>query len=299
MQEILEKLKEWVVNDYFTPNIKAEVILDTLLTEYIAEIISGQMKEGIIKGKLSFLTKEMSIQDKDKDGQGDNRGAKIDYVLEDDEFVYLIELKTSKGSIDTEQVNRYTENFSEKNFGEALGNKLLGIMEDKYLSKKDQSSEKDQLSDSNLRTSENPQSHPSEKLKILFEKIVDDYKGETFADRARKYLKENNRGSTYKYLYTVGQLLHNHSGEMEKLWEKHLKLIYLTPDGNRVIPNGPRKKDKQEQEKAQQEWEKLYVRPEDKESFSLKKSASRLRENHSEDEYAQLLADIIDDIYPD
>lgn len=31
-----------MVNDYFTPNIKAEVILDALLTDYAAEIIKAQ-----------------------------------------------------------------------------------------------------------------------------------------------------------------------------------------------------------------------------------------------------------------
>lgn len=30
-----ETIEQQVVNDYFTPNIKAEVILDTLLTPYI------------------------------------------------------------------------------------------------------------------------------------------------------------------------------------------------------------------------------------------------------------------------
>ena len=32
MSETLESvIREWVVNDYFTPNIKAEVIFDTLI----------------------------------------------------------------------------------------------------------------------------------------------------------------------------------------------------------------------------------------------------------------------------
>ena len=32
-----------VVNDYFTPNIKAEVILDTLLTPYIKQMLKAQL----------------------------------------------------------------------------------------------------------------------------------------------------------------------------------------------------------------------------------------------------------------
>ena len=62
-------IKHWVVNDYFTPNIKAEVILDTLLTPNISQILKNQLD---IDAEL--LTKEMSIQDKNG---SDNRGAKI------------------------------------------------------------------------------------------------------------------------------------------------------------------------------------------------------------------------------
>ena len=40
-----------VVNDYFTPNIKAEVILDTLLSKYIHELVEG----------TTLVAKEMSI----------------------------------------------------------------------------------------------------------------------------------------------------------------------------------------------------------------------------------------------
>ena len=37
---LVQEIKKCVVNDYFTPNIKAEVILDTLLTPYVSEIIN-------------------------------------------------------------------------------------------------------------------------------------------------------------------------------------------------------------------------------------------------------------------
>ena len=40
-------IKHWVVNDYFTPNIKAEVILDTLLTPYSTQIVQGNVLNGI------------------------------------------------------------------------------------------------------------------------------------------------------------------------------------------------------------------------------------------------------------
>ena len=83
-----------------------------------------------------LLTKEMSI--KDIDGT-DDRGAKIDYVLEDNDTVYLVELKTTKGSINSDQAKRYIENCYDngkvKTFGLVLGDKLLNIMGKKFKSK--------------------------------------------------------------------------------------------------------------------------------------------------------------------
>ena len=38
-----DKIEKQVVNDYFTPNIKAEVILDTLLTPYIKQMLKAQL----------------------------------------------------------------------------------------------------------------------------------------------------------------------------------------------------------------------------------------------------------------
>lgn len=91
-KETLEEIIcEWAVKDYFTHNIKAEVILDTLLTPYVKDILAGHLVDQI-HGNLRFLTKEMSLGD---DKTSDIRGAKIDYVLTDDEHVYLVELKTN------------------------------------------------------------------------------------------------------------------------------------------------------------------------------------------------------------
>lgn len=50
-QAAIKQIKNWVVNDYFTPNIKAEVILDTLLTPVIHRLVPG----------TELVAKEMSI----------------------------------------------------------------------------------------------------------------------------------------------------------------------------------------------------------------------------------------------
>lgn len=271
-------LKKWVVNDYFTPNIKAEVVLDTLLTEYITEIIRGQLPGQV--GKLTFLTKEMSILE---EADSDDRGSKIDYVLEDDQFVYLIELKTTKGSINARQASRYIKNCYHQSFGTALGDKLLRIMAKKY---------------------PKAGSWTVDGLDRAFRNTAGE--GRPRVDRARRYLKEKGLASTHKYLYTVGQLLDNHAGEIRDLWHKPLKLIYLTPDGGRVFPQKPRKKGGQEQETAEQKWaelrlrwDSLYIDPNDDpndadSSVSLKTAAIWLRE---QDACARLLADIITELY--
>ena len=115
MTEQMNKIRKWIVNDYFTPNIKAEVILDTLLTPYVTEILKDQTA---FKGELHFITKEMSVLESKESEQGSgygNRGTKIDYVLGDEEAIYLVELKTTGSSINLEQADRYLRNCCTKN----------------------------------------------------------------------------------------------------------------------------------------------------------------------------------------
>lgn len=277
--DLMEEIRERVVNDYFTPNIKAEVILDTLLTPYIPQIVRGQLGEKV--GSLTFLTKEMSISD---EGDENNRGPKIDYVLEDDNFVYLVELKTTKGSINTKQAERYIRNCygRDKTFCVVLGKRLLDIMNITF--KFD---------------------HPwtAQTLLTDFQQVTGEGKKTDSERCAKSYLGDKRLASTRKYLYTVGQLLEHHAGEIQDLWEKPLRLVYLTPNGDRVFPKKPRKKDKQKQDKAEREWEELrarwkelYIAPDGIDSsVSLKASVGGLRD--AKDDLAQLLADIITEIY--
>lgn len=264
-----KKIMELVVNDYFTPNIRTEVILDCLLTEYIAAIVKAQLKNQV-DGTLTFLTKEMSIND----GRGDNRGTKIDYVLEGDTNVYMVELKTTKGSINTVQAEQYTRNFCGKTFGEALGNKLLELLTDKF-------------------KNEDGKSWEVENLAEEFKARV---KG-CSANKAKEYLQDNKKASTHKYLYTAGQILEHHSGEMQDLWEKPLRLIYLTTDGGRVFPKKSRKKEKQEWEEIRLKWKKLYVGPNGTDSSVSLATAREYLGTEEKDDFARLLYDILGEIY--
>lgn len=110
-----DALKELIVNDYFTPNIKAEVILDALLTPYVAGIVKEQLED---VGNIELIAKEMSLHDPKNPDKSD-RGPKVDYVLADEKYVYLVELKTTESSEDGKQRARY-EALTRKRFGESL-----------------------------------------------------------------------------------------------------------------------------------------------------------------------------------
>ncbi len=260
---LVQEIKKWVVNDYFTPNIKAEVILDTLLTPYVAEIINRQ-------GDLDtvFVTKEMSVKDVQKQTENPkygNMGTKIDYVLADADFVYLVELKTTDGSINAKQAKDYVRNCENKTFGDSFGDKLLTIMSEKTGVGLDCNVEKEK------------------QLLKLFEDICHDVPGDSYAERGRELLKAKvNWRSTYKYIYTMGQLLdylYEQDGRQKAtIWDKKLKLFYITPT-----------KTLHHQELMQHsDFYQGSVTLVDARKYLAKKI---------DDDFAQLLADIITGIY--
>lgn len=100
-------IKEWTVRDYWTPGIKAEVIIDMLLSPFVADILCRKEKKQFI-----LLAKEFPIRplDSGKTARGNEsfRNAKVDYLLAspDENALYLAELKTSWESVDWDQVER-------------------------------------------------------------------------------------------------------------------------------------------------------------------------------------------------
>lgn len=274
-----DEITKWVVNDYFTPNIKAEVILDTLLTPCIADIVKDQCKSKI-EGDLQLVTKEMSIMESDPDPEKTkrygNRGTKIDYILTNKKYVYLVELKTISSSIRKKQVERYITNCAEKTFGQALGNKLVKIMK---LEPVDISTE-----------------YILGDLREVFKNRFDN-KDECippFAEQAKELLKKKKLYSTNKYLYTIGQILDyvdGNDGENE-IWDREVKLIYITPYGDDILSNGA----------EISKWEKLYVSADRTTSVSLRDSLSTLnglKDKKKNREYVELLINIIEELYPE
>lgn len=267
-------IKEWVVNDYFTPNIKAEVILDTLLTPYVAQIV--ERKLGKQDGELTFLTKEMSIPASDTFGSS---APKIDYVLASRETVYLVELKTTDSSINDLQTANYLNNCPGKPFGERLGRQLLFILD-----KPDDTFTLHLLDDSDKWGA--PSQWDDETLKNVFQAIISKSfhvpagaAGNSCAEKARELIRSNNwtqRGKyrSRKYLYTLGQLIDYLNIDKSGLWKKPMEVIYLTPYGVDIAAEG-----------------KACT------SISLRKAVGELQPKPGDEEYVELLQSIIAAIY--
>lgn len=260
-QGTITQIKEWVVNDCFTPNIKAEVILDTLLTPYIADLVQAGCGE--IKEELRFITKEMSWGT----GHKNNQGAKVDYVLAGTRFVYLIELKTTSSSSNDKQARRYRRCCADnKTFGQVFGNKLLDIMEDQWRwgGRKRSRGQPRPLPPEYKAL---PPERCMEHIAALFDAFALKGAFPSQGARAKCTLRARKWGSTYKYLCTMGQLL-DYDGA--PLWDMPLSVIYVTPDGK--CPAGfP--------------------------SVNLVDAVTTLNKRRPEDEYLSMLKDIIDRIY--
>ena len=117
-----EMITKWLVRDYCTPGIKAEVIIDMLISEFVEEIVCAGlqlMEQETEIDKVQLILKEFPIQIDIKD----NRNFKADYIVADhkNKIMYLVEFKSADGSCSQKQKTRYDEvEERENNFGEYL-----------------------------------------------------------------------------------------------------------------------------------------------------------------------------------
>ena len=89
-----EMVKKWTVNDYRTQGIKSEVIIDMLISEFVAEILACGLEIAVEdKSKIKLLAKEFPI----KLGEKYIKNAKASYLLSDEinKKIYLTELNTN------------------------------------------------------------------------------------------------------------------------------------------------------------------------------------------------------------
>ena len=104
-------IRHWILSDYNTQGIKAEVIIDMLLSEFLPEIIASGLKANNVKvgaSGLILLMKEFPIL---KNGQTGMQNYKVDFLLCDPEkrILYLTELKTSNNSFREHQIQVMNE----------------------------------------------------------------------------------------------------------------------------------------------------------------------------------------------
>ncbi len=217
---VCDILKKSIISDYYTANIKAEVIFDMLLTARI-EIVM----EKIFGKQFKLLAKEMPILKRNGNYTNgsdikeyvNRRGTKVDYVLASENNIFLVELKTSKSSLEIDQANEYLNRLYLDNkwidFSELLKQLEFILM---YSFKKFNWNKND--------TFEN-----------LFMECVKKYEGNNFVknpeilyvDIARDILMKNNLEVSSKYLYTAGMILDSYSQEYGK---KSVRMVYITPD---------------------------------------------------------------------
>lgn len=105
-------IKFWTLNDFCTPNIKAEVIFDMLLSPFITDIVKEGMNSN---GRFVLLAKEFPLK-----VYKNNKGPKVDYLLMDDSTsdLYLVELKTDNNSFNKKQYSIYLETQKNSDIGE-------------------------------------------------------------------------------------------------------------------------------------------------------------------------------------
>ena len=208
----MEQIERWAVNDYFTPNIKAEVILDTLLTPYIPRILKSRYDD--IDAVL--LAKEMSMIEAQKDGEPENDlGPKVDYVLADktQNCVYLVELKTTDSSIDAGQLALYASLAEQtRDFGDVLGKRLLAILAKSFHIRL---GDPEGWGDATLEEAWENASHGKMAMDLI---------------KAKGWAWRSDLRSR-KYVYTLGQILDHLHGEYggAGLWGRQVKPIYLLP----------------------------------------------------------------------
>lgn len=138
-----------------------------------------------------------------------DRGSKIDYLLAG-KYIYLVELKTTDGSIQDDQAKRYLRNCcglamdnpKPMTFGEVFGEKLLRIIK-------------------KLKIVKNADQWSWMCMDQAFQSLVGYCNAHEHAEHAKQFLKKQGLAGTHKYLYTVGQILDKYP-DLDAIWKKKL-----------------------------------------------------------------------------
>lgn len=235
VESILSIIEKNVIHDYYTAGIKTEVVIDTLITPVITELIKEMLENSgdkSIAGDLVYITKEFPMIKHKEDGSYDSfRNTKADYLLMDKNTVYLVELKTSMDSMEKTQITNY------RNYMDFMdGKDCLKIMLDEFFALFKS------VSDAGIKETEQGKNKPAlpELVRHILknnstqtiEENETDNKERTNKDKAMEFLKSKNASSSKKYLTQAVDILENiYLENKNKYWKniKNIQLIYIVP----------------------------------------------------------------------
>lgn len=258
---ILDIIAGNVIRDYYTAGIKSEVILDTLLTPVITELV---MKAADPDGQRLFeddrepvfITKEFPLI---KNADVSYSNTKADFLLCDKNMVYLVELKTTAGSTDDEaQLEHYSEKLDKLRFktlaeefivllnavsNTGIGKRIYGEL----VSRRGEEDKSGSLEES-AATADGEAAAAFSCLEKLYDRIVERAGSakapgkdsssdgrERIPAPAELYLKGCIKNGSYgskKLLMQAEQLLEVGEEKFSELWEKEVKIIYIVPDNS-------------------------------------------------------------------
>lgn len=230
---IQDVIAENVIQDFYTAKVKCEVTLDMLLTPIIEDII-----ESFGYSNACLLAKEFPMYKVDDNDNilFDKGTVNADYLLSCEGKLLLVELKTTDGSIEKEQREKYERILSKINKstdydlfrqfkqilvnGSGCGNRFSKSVDEYKLS---------EILYRIIGNSDN------QEPKTDFSKSNEKYK-----EIAKEYLERTGKSGSAKYLLQAGQILDacqmlDSCKDPEKLFKRKLakvELFYLLPNND-------------------------------------------------------------------
>ncbi len=214
-----ELICDSVLNDYYSAGIKAEVVLDTMMTPVIADLLKEQIS---FSGEPVYITKEFPL----KTATIGHRNRKADYVLMDNKSIYLVELKTSMGSIDKEQLDAYGEKLDNYN-GKKLLYEFTELLKSIYGITDEENSDLVSVTDRIVKSLTDSKTGFSDRVSSLSKSDPLEEHREVTEQSIRTLMKNKKIKSSQKFLFQAAQIVTNSNPSD---WEsKDIKLIYMMP----------------------------------------------------------------------
>ena len=214
-----ERISDSVLNDYYSAGIKAEVVLDTMMTPVIADLLKEQIT---FTGKPVYITKEFPL----KTSAEDHRNRKADYVLMDNKSIYLVELKTSMGSIDKEQLDAYGEKLDNYN-GKKLLYEFTELLKSIYGITDEENSDLVSVTDRIVKSLTDSKTGFSDRVSSLSNSDPQEEQRERAEQYIRTLMKNKKIKSSQKFLFQAARIVTN--SNMSDWESKDIKLIYMMP----------------------------------------------------------------------